>query len=154
MRFPDARIVAVEPNPAALQFLYHNVSALKVELHPIALGLSDGKISIDSDTDITCCKVQVTPNGNIAMTRFSTFVKSNVGCKIDSLKMDCEGFEWELFKDEAAFEHVERIHMEYHLIENRTLADFRAMVAKVGYSISQIVENNGFGTAFLVRQHG
>jgi FkbM family methyltransferase len=154
MRFPDARIVAVEPNPAAFRFLQHNVSALKIEIHPIALGLCDGTISIDSDTDITCCKVKVTSNGNVAMTRFSTFVNRNISGTIDLLKMDCEGFEWELFKDGAAFEKVDRIHMEYHLIDNRTLAEFKSLVAEAGYSISQIVENQGFGTAFLVRSHG
>lgn len=152
MRFPDARIIAVEPNPVAFDFLKHNALTLRLELHQIVLGLSDDAIEIESDDDITCCKVNMNPNGNIAMRRFSKFVESTVGGQIDLLKMDCEGFEWELFKDDAAFKQVKNIHMEYHLTENRTLAEFEALVDKAGFSIYQIVQNDGFGMAFLTHK--
>jgi hypothetical protein len=46
-RFPDAAIHAYEPNPTVVPVLRRNVSALDVVVHPEAVGVTAGLVSID-----------------------------------------------------------------------------------------------------------
>jgi hypothetical protein len=65
------------------------------------------------------------------------------------MKLDCEGAEWAIFRDVEAFAKVRELRMEYHLTEGRSLDDLRAVARGLGFEITHVRENLGFGTAYL-----
>ena len=87
-------------------------------------------------------------NGKIELVSLSQ-VLDEVGGKIDLLKMDCEGAEWEIFKDTAAFANIKTIRMEYHLNETHSLESLKEVAARLGYRVERLIPNQGFGIAWL-----
>lgn len=76
---------------------------------------------------------------------------SRMGGDVDLMKIDCEGAEWDLFEDKSTFQKVKEIRMEYHLGRDRTVDDLRMKARELGFSISKISPNQGFGIAWLHR---
>lgn len=72
-----------------------------------------------------------------------------IGGRIDLLKIDCEGAEWDIFEQHDAFRNVHQIRMEYHLLEGRDLARFEDTVGELGFRIIKLIPNRGFGIAWL-----
>ena len=70
---------------------------------------------------------------------------------MDLLKLDCEGAEWDIFRDPKPFANVQSVRMEYHLTEGKTLTDLRKIVESLGYVIDHLEENTGFGIVWLSR---
>ena len=75
-----------------------------------------------------------------------------MGGPVDLLKIDCEGAEWDFMTDPAQFAQVGAIRMDYHSIDGRTLADLHAMAKAIGFKVVHLLENHGFGIAWLDRQ--
>ena len=74
-----------------------------------------------------------------------------IGGRIDLLKVDCEGAEWDFMRDPELFAHVGAIRMEYHLVDGRTLDDVHRLADKIGFKVTKLDENSGFGIAWLDR---
>ena len=54
--------------------------------------------------------------------------------------MDCEGAEWEIIKDKAAFKHIKYITMEYHLFENQLLDEMSHFLTESNFIIKRKIE--------------
>jgi hypothetical protein len=74
-----------------------------------------------------------------------------LGADVDLMKIDCEGAEWDLFEDGDSLRRVKEIRMEYHLIDGRSLDEFKAKVRDLGFSVLKLSPNRGFGVAWLQR---
>ena len=148
MTHPTSIIHAYEPNPAAFSFLKSNAEDLKIEVHPVAVGSRNGTVSLAPCSDLTCQQVEFDEKGNTPIISLSAVVDS-VGGQIDILKMDCEGYEWDIFQDVKAFRQVRDIRMEYHLVEGRTLDDLRNTAATIGFKIVRLIPNTHFGIVHM-----
>jgi hypothetical protein len=74
-----------------------------------------------------------------------------MGGALDLLKLDCEGAEWDIFKDVEALRQVRLIRMEYHLTDGRSLDDLTIHAKRLGFHIERLEPNQGFGIAWLSR---
>lgn len=122
--YPDARIVAFEPDPFTFRTLSLNVEQNKLsntQLYQGALGEQEGEIEFFRDESPTSSSLRMStrrerhggPCIKVPALRLSKFITS----EIDLLKIDVEGVEDAVIRDLAATDtlrRVRRIHLEYH----------------------------------------
>jgi len=144
-RFPDATIVAFEPDPATFALLRRNVEHNRwtgIELHNEAVCASDGPqrffydpahpgsviMSLRRECGLPACE-------EVAGVRLSQFIREEV----DLLKLDVEGAEVEVLEDLAATGRLpllRAIVMEYHPAYFSGPQVFRSLTA--------LLEQHGF----------
>lgn len=135
--FPNAKIKAFEADPMIADILKTNLTRNDindVEVINKAVWIDDKGIEFGSDgADGGSIKANKN-NIKIATIRLKNFLEKEE--KIDLLKIDIEGAEYEVLKDCAeSLNNVQHIFIEYHSwnSENQKLSE-----------ILQIFENNGF----------
>ena len=122
---PDCKIIAFEPAPSSLKYLYKNIESLNgmgggesVKVYEYALSDENGKtFFIDEDAFIGNAIVDSQINGSIEVEtkKLSNFIADYN--KIDFMKVDIEGGEHKLFKDlfdNNSFYKFDLISIEYH----------------------------------------
>lgn len=145
--WPEARITAFEPQPAAFnclsQFIRLNQLEPNISAHQVALAATEGQLdffideaspgsllaSLDSDRMSQNC-ISVTGK------RLSSFING----PIDLLKMDVEGNEFDVLTDlveSTAIRSVQRIVLEYHHHIDRERDDLSNLL--------KLLEEAGFG---------
>ncbi|MDR3456886.1 MAG: FkbM family methyltransferase [Verrucomicrobiae bacterium] len=135
LNFPDAIIHAYEPNPQLLPLLSHQAYAGKFSFFGEAVGLVAGRMSLDSGADSVQTRAHRNEQGDIHCTSFAAAV-AKLGPTIDLVKMDCEGGEWEILKDEVTWAKVQNITMEFHLWAGYSLEELKARVVKLGFAVN------------------
>jgi FkbM family methyltransferase len=145
--YPDAAIHAYEPNPRSLPYLKSNVSQLAVAVHPEAVGAADGMVSISDSGDTNLARTEATQNGNIPQVSLSTAIE-RMGGAIDLLKLDCEGAEWEMFRQSSCWHSVRNIRMEYHLFHGETVEEVDETLDRLGFETIKWETNEGFGVVW------
>jgi len=148
--FRDATVHAYEPNPNAAPFLRANLVYLPVEIFLTGLGSKSGRAAVMDHADPRLASTAICEGGRIVIESLATAINRLNG-HVDLMKIDCEGAEWDLMKDRESFSRVRSIRMEYHLINGKTLNDFSNTVAGLGFTIVNLIPNNGFGVAWLER---
>ena len=83
------RVFAFEPVAAHRECFAKNVEADNVELFPVALGATEGTVSIDTTVGSSGDSKIGKGKGDIPLRTLDSFNLPNV----DFMKMDCEGFE-------------------------------------------------------------
>ena len=82
-------------------------------------------------------------------------VIERAGGKIDLLKLDCEGAEWELLEEESLWSGIQHLAMEYHLWAKpgTTVETLKRQLEKVGYRVRGIDQlSQDFGLLFASRE--
>jgi len=148
-RFPAASIHAYEPDKTVLGFTERNLAGCNVVLHGEGVADADGHCSIISRGS-TRGNRTIPTNKGTKLTSLGAVVE-RVGGSIDLLKIDCEGAEWDIFRDKDAMANVRAIRMEYHLWDGRTVDDLRKVAAQLGFriSIKSQADKGGYGIAWL-----
>jgi FkbM family methyltransferase len=151
--FPKATIHAYEPNPSVLPYLRSHCQQIGATFFPEAIGSSDGKVSLRLSEDGTLFSVaQRDASGQINQRSFASAV-ANLG-KVDLLKLDCEGAEWDLFADRRPWSSVGQLQMEYHLWarEGLSVAMLRRILSQLDFTKIDIREGGPkWGMAFASR---
>ncbi len=152
--FPDAAIAGYEPNKSLENVLGVNAAALAATVFYEAVTIADCRISLQfSGSDLNTIAMPAA-EGNVTGTAFRKVV-ARAGGKIDILKIDCEGGEWAILDDVAAWQAVRSVTMEYHLWAKpgSTEKDILDAISKLGFRI--IAHNpvdNRFGLLTAVKE--
>jgi FkbM family methyltransferase len=134
LNFPDAKIHAYEPNPQLLPLLAHQAQVGKFSFFGEAVGLVEGRMSLDSGADSVQTRAHRSEKGDIRCASFAA-ATAKLGPTIDLVKMDCEGGEWEILKDDATWKNVQNLTMEYHLWAGYTLEELKTRITKLGFTV-------------------
>lgn len=140
-RYPDALIHAYEPNPRILNLLRANVEAFAVVVHPEAVGGECREVKLIDDGPSNQARISL--QGGDALARAVRqvnlpIVLERVGGRIDLLKLDCEGAEWEMLQAAAGWERVRHVRFEYHLYRGETTDQAVRALAGLGFATHRI----------------
>jgi len=148
--YPNAHIIAFEPNPNIFPLLEENVeynNIKNVKLHNVAIGKRSEKRRLYIETSgfaafSTASFRKDAWNGKqrsrpiIVQTEpLSKYINK----KVDILKIDTEGTEHEIIKEldvSGSFSKVENLLVEYHPSKNSKLQNLEKILRKNGYDIS------------------
>lgn len=112
--FAKASITCYEPNKQLENYLSPNASTLNADVYYEAVTKENCKVQLQfGETDLHT-KTLHDDEGGVTGTSFRNVIE-RAGGKIDMLKMDCEGGEWEILEDEESWKNVRSLTMEYHL---------------------------------------
>jgi FkbM family methyltransferase len=141
-RFPNAVIHTYEPNPNIQEYLFANLKDLNVKIFPEAVGLQDGTVKIDFGDGSLFSKTKESKDGGINKTSFQNVLK-RMDKKIDLLKIDCEGAEWDILQDVKSWQSVNNLAMEYHLWARQdcSLVQLVQTVKELGFRITSLHES-------------
>lgn len=143
--FPDSEIHAYEPNLDLKSYLAHNFSQLNIELRTQAVGNKSGSVKLDLMGESNQTRVKESSSGSTEMVSLDSVVKE-VGGKIDLLKMDCEGSEWDILEDPESLRQVDNVTLEYHLWANQEDHDYaKDLVKSHGFKIIKHEPSSEFG---------
>lgn len=146
---PDGRVLAFEPMPSNYKVLKKNVKTNNLEqvaIFPLAISGQDGQVRLyvnenntagHSMTSMTSGKYHSVPS--ITLTKA---IQDNRIRRIDLLKMDCEGAEYDILFNtpESTLRLIDKIIMEYHGssdFQASSLADF---LISFGFSVTIVKE--------------
>lgn len=147
----NAEIHLYEPNIKLLKYLDKNLKGTNIKIFNNAVGDKEGMVKFDSvEIGSIHCKTLPDVRGDIKQVSFASCV-DKFDQEIDLLKMDCEGAEWSILKDRESLRRVKNISMEYHLFNNNTLDDMKALIDSAGFSIKKIEEHGKFGMILAER---
>lgn len=94
-QFPQARVVAVEPDPANAGICRMNASGRNVEVVEAAIGASPGTVSLEREGD--SWGIRTRPGGDIPVVTINELLGRYENPHLLIAKVDIEGFEKELF---------------------------------------------------------
>ena len=136
--FPKATIHAYEPNPVLAPILRNNLDSLGIQYFAEAVGRRTAAVRFESSSSGSLYgKVKPSPNGRVSMVAIQQAIE-RLGGRVDLLKLDCEGSEWEILSDSDALQRVMCIRMEYHLHgrPESSLAQLHGMLAGQGFKVT------------------
>lgn len=143
--FPDSEIHAYEPNLDLENYLAHNFSQLNIELHTQAVGNKSGSVKLNLIGESNQTRVNESRPGTTKMVSLDSILRETGG-KIDLLKMDCEGSEWDILENPESLKCVDNITLEYHLWANQKDHDYaKYLVISHGFKIIKHLPSSEFG---------
>lgn len=134
--FPGAKIFGYEPNKELESILTPNAKQLKAQIYYEAVTKEDCMVQLEfGQSDLNTIS-RPSAVGEITGTSLRKVIE-RAGGKIDLIKMDCEGGEWDLFEDEASWQNINALTMEYHLWakEGSTFNDVASILRKLNFKI-------------------
>jgi len=129
--YPQARIVAFEPNPASFELLARNAANEdRLEIHPLAIGAEDGEAMLFAGRH-SSMQASLLPNeenaaeGVRVQVRAMASVLRELGVeRISVLKVDTEGMELPILRALGPTLHeIDVVHLEYHSEADRRAID-------------------------------
>jgi FkbM family methyltransferase len=118
-RYPNARVIAIEPEPSNVALLLRNVEGLaNVDVVEAALWGTEASVSIaNPDDEKWSFSVRAFDGGGLAVpgVTIDSIRRRSGADRIGILKLDVEGAEVELFEGAARWiEHVDQVVVELH----------------------------------------
>ncbi|MGB8687305.1 MAG: FkbM family methyltransferase [Microcoleus sp.] len=107
-RFTQAIIHAYEPNPNLESYLKHQSEIANFEYFMEAVGVQDGKVTLDIREVSGKTRSTVSESGDIPMVSLKRAIE-RIGGRVDLAKVDCEGAEWLLFEDTDTWQLVQNL---------------------------------------------
>ena len=145
--FPHAAIHAYEPNPRILPYLKRNVMAAGIQVFGEAVGRQDGRVRMVDWDDSNQARVRTAPEGEIDQVGLHRVI-ARIGSRIDLLKLDCEGAEWDMLASKECWSSIDHIRMEYHLDGNHSFNELAETLQSSGFHIVRHVPEQGYGTVW------
>ena len=154
----NVTVLAYEPLTAYFDLMNENVAINKqkesVKCFNIAVaGEMKPKTLYVKDTDFffpTFIGEQGQESIEVECTTLSNIIESNALDRVDVLKIDCEGAEYEILYSTPLqyFERIREIRMEYHILDSgqRHIKRLREFLSETGYTVTRVQpssETNG-----------
>lgn len=150
-RFPQAVIHAYEPNPNLEIYLKHQSQIANFKYFMEAVGVEDGKVTLDIREVSGKSRSHISESGDIPMISLKRAIE-RIGGSVDLAKVDCEGAEWLLFEDRDTWQLVQNLSLEYHLWSGHTHAETRQVIENLGFRVrKQIPIDQWYGTILASR---
>jgi FkbM family methyltransferase len=116
--YPKSKVICFEPDNEIFEMLKYNVELFNfknIEFHKAAVWTTDGEISFASDGKVGG-HISSIESEESNINKIKSFRLNNIlNQKVDFLKIDIEGAEYELLKDcKDNLNLVENIFIEYH----------------------------------------
>jgi FkbM family methyltransferase len=142
---------AYEPNPAVLPFLRHKTGELGVVVHPEAVGAQDGTVNLVCNGESN--QARTIEGDDIRLVAFGAAIE-RLGGTADLVKLDCEGAEWPMLGEPAAWRAVRWLTMEYHLWArpNLTHRDAAQSVTRLGFEVLEQCPTGDYGLLLAHRR--
>jgi FkbM family methyltransferase len=141
---PSAKVIAFEPDPVNFSFLQKNINAYQlrnVELRNEAVWKESSILEFVSDGTLGS-KLNATPGEQATVKVKAARLRDLLSEKVDFLKMDIEGAEYDVLKDCGdTLQNVHYLFIEYH-------GFFERMNELT--EILQLVQDNGF--AYYIKE--
>ena len=97
-RFPEAKIVAVEPEPSNASLCEENTRGFDVEVLNVAIGSQPGSVSlVTEDREMWAVSTVRHSDGTVQICTVGQIVNARPECELFIVKIDIEGFESDLF---------------------------------------------------------
>ncbi len=151
--FPAAQIHAYEPNPYLEQYLAVQAKSANFSYFMEAVGLENGRVSLDFNTDSVQTRSKNDNAGKIPQSSFREAL-ARLGGDVDLVKMDCEGAEWDIFEDRDSWKRVQHLSMEYHLWPYHTHNEVFEVVKHLGFQVREYKPIDNFGLLIASRSKG
>lgn len=149
--FPRATIHSYEPNRQLEPYLSVQAKVARFDYFMEAVGLKEDMISLDLNEDSVQTRSKQDGSGNIPQIAFAKAIE-RLGGMVDLLKMDCEGAEWEIFKDQDSWKMINNLSMEYHLFESeQTQQRVKETIISLGFTIKSFVQMGNCGLLTAIR---
>ena len=147
-RYPHAVIHAYEPNPRILPLLRANAAGFGVEIHPEAVGDRDGTVRLIDEGPSDQARVGIPEKDaqsyQVRQVSLEALVKE-AGGRIDLLKLDCEGAEWDILKPANGWQSIRNVRLEYHLFRGESAEDAARALTRLGFRILHFQQYQEFG---------
>ena len=152
LRYPEAFIVAVEPEPSNAVVLRHNARGLRIEVVEAAAWPRSTSLELkEAEIGNVGFRVHEAPSerGGVRAVTVPELMERFGAATIDLLKIDIEGSEVELLSEEADWlEQVRAISVEFHdSFRSESSAVGEAALARAGFQLRHTVS----GTFYYVR---
>ncbi len=132
--YPQATIHAYEPNPVLEKYLREQAATACCEYFMEAVGLDDGRAVLKTSNYSGLTRSAPAETGGIRRVAFAKTIE-RLGGRVDLVKVDCEGAEWEFLQDRDAWRRVRNVTMEYHLWGEHSHDDIRGALIDTGFVI-------------------
>lgn len=141
MLYPAAQVHAYEPNPSLWSHLSAHARKSGFVAHPAGVGSSAGRATLVAGRDSVFTQTKRDRLGDVEVRSLAAAV-AGLGGRVDLLKLDCEGAEWDILRDQATMGSVDRVAMEYHLVERHSLDELVGLLRGLGFAISLLAEDH------------
>jgi len=148
--FPDAVIHSYEPNPHLEKYLKVQAKAADSRYFMEAVETEDCHVNLEVHEESVLTTSTLDENSTIPAIAFRKAV-GRLGGSVDFAKIDCEGAEWRLWQDHAAWQNVKRLSAEYHLHSGHTHDEAHAVVTGLGFQILEQERAETFGLIHALR---
>jgi FkbM family methyltransferase len=134
--FPHALVHSYEPNPRAFEYAAGQSQQGDFKLFPEAVGGHRGRVSMDfcAGLDSNLGRTKEDVKGSVPKIGLDEAIE-RIGGTADLLKLDCEGAEWEMFREARCWRAIRELRMEYHLFMGESHADLVRALGTIGFQI-------------------
>lgn len=151
--FPGAMIHAYEPNPRALRYLMDNIADIDVTIFPEAVGKSEELADIIQADYLSHVKINRNECGGVQVISLKKVLDRVPDGEI-LLKLDCEGFEWEILDSVLLSNRVTFLTMEYHdWARPSPGGSIHNLLSKIGFDVVKHVRTSTTGQILAVNRN-
>lgn len=144
----NSTIHAYEPNPRIFAHTAANLALVGGTAFAAGVGGRSALAVMRHEEESRLAQTVLSEAGTIPIVSLSQAI-GRIGSEVDLLKLNCEGAEWDIFKDARAFRKIRLIRMEYHLTEGRRLDHLAARARELGFRIDRLIPRDASGYAWL-----
>jgi FkbM family methyltransferase len=138
------QVYCFEPSPQSYSCINENFNFINLIVEEAAVGAKDGEVTfnINPESSINSSMFASDENSQIITCKsvnLNNYIKINNIEKINYLKIDCEGAEYEIIKsldEQYLTNNVNKICLEYHLNKNVEINTILNKLKKCGFNIN------------------
>lgn len=142
--FPNALIHSYEPNPHLEPYLKVQAEASGARYFMEAVELDNCHVTLNFQPDSVQTTSTVDESSTIPAVAFREAI-ARLGGTVDFAKVDCEGAEWNLWRDTDAWKQVKQLATEYHIQEGHTHEEAHSVITGLGFTVCEHIREDTFG---------